>query len=343
MTAQNFGSLLREFRLKSHNPKTKKHLTQQEVGEYLREEIGIRYSGTAVSDWERNQSKIYVDDRPLLFAIIKILKQYDGIQNVSQANQLLESGNYRILNLEETKILSPKSITEKEQVGGPVPAWAEESVSVVRKFTDSLSAWQFVKIIAWVWIFFITHWLITPSLQFPFVDNEVAIKNMRLYVIGTLCSPLAIGWMTNIKNNLYWKEQSIQKPINLWVYAFQGAYVGFHVGYFFIFFAALMMKQLNLHSALWFDIIKIVFVMIVSYASAQLVPYNLWRAYQRLDLKDGWMFFIFIVVGPAWAWFFLEFYEILFSPIIGAMIILLSITLVIIIEVIKAHKKTPAE
>lgn len=342
MTTQNFGSLLREFRLKSHNPKTKKPFTQQEVGEYLREEIGIRYSGTAVSDWERNQSKIHADDRSLLVTIIKILKNHGGIKTIIEANLLLEAGNYRALNNEETKILFPESILDEQENESPVPAWAEKSVSTIRKFTDSLSAWHFVKIIIWVWIFFITYWLILPSLQFPFINKEVAINNMRLYVIGTLCIPLAIGWMTNIKNNSYWKEQNIQNPINLWLYAFQGGYVGFHVGYFFVFFLTLMLTQFK-QSATWFEIIKILFIIIVSYASAQLVPYNLWRAYQRLELKDGWIFFIFVIVGIGWAFFFLEYYEMLTSPILGAVMMLLAITFIIIIEVMKKHKKTPAE
>lgn len=328
MMKSNFGEQLRKLRLLCHHPKTGKFITQSQFADFLYEEIGSLYSGTAISDWETGKSRIDVNHRQLLSGIIKILKQYGGIKKLSEANSLLELGDYRALNRQEIKLLFPETLSDKKEHEGPVPAWAEKSVSTIRKFTDSLSAWHFVKIIAWVWIFFLTYWFIIPSLQFPFTDNEVAIKNMRLYVIGTLFIPLVIGYMTNIKNNSYWKEQNIQKPINLWLYTFQGAYVGFHVGYFLMFFLTLMLKQLNLQFGVWFEIIKILFAMIVSYASAQLVPYNLWRAYQRLELRDGWIFFVFIFVSPVWAWFFIEFHETLTTPILGTVIILLAITLV---------------
>lgn len=340
MKKSNFGEQLRHFRLLCRHNETGKPITQSQFAEFLYTEIDILYSNTAISDWEIGKSRIDVNDRYLLSGIIKILKQYGGIKTLLDANYLLELGDYRALNKEEIKFLFPESVTEKEKVSGPVPAWAEESVTFVRKFTDSLSVRQFVKIIIWVWIFFITYWLILPSLQFPFLNEETAIKDMRFYVIGTLCIPLAIGLMTDIKNNSYWKEQPIQKPINLWLYMFQGAYVGFHIGYFFMFFLTLMLTQFTLQSAVWFEIIKILFIIILSYASAQLVPYNLWRAYQRLELKDGWIFFIFVIVGVGWALFFLEYYEMLTTPILGVILMLISITLIIIIESVKKKNKS---
>jgi hypothetical protein len=334
-----FGEQFRKLRLLCHSPETGKSITQSQFAQFLYTEIGSLYSGTAISDWETGKSRIDVNDRHLLCGIIKILKQYGGIKTLPDANSLLELGDYRALNKEEIKILFPESISAEQEIEGPVPAWAEKSVSAIRKFTDSLSVWQFARMITFAWIFFLTYWWVLPSLQFPFSDEDVAIKNMCLYVIGTLFIPLAIGGMMNIKNNSYWKEQNIQKPINLWLYAFQGAYVGFHVGYFFVFFLTLMLTQFNLQSAAWFEMIKILLIIIVSYASAQLVPYNLWRAYQRLEFKDGWIFFIFVIVGPAWAFFFLEYYEMLVSPILGMVMNLLSITGVVFLEILKSRKK----
>ncbi|MBL8050892.1 MAG: helix-turn-helix transcriptional regulator [Anaerolineales bacterium] len=338
MAISKFGEQLRKLRFLCRHPETGKQMTQSQFAEFLYTEIDILYSNTAISDWEIGKSRIDVNDRRLLCAIIKILKQLGGVKALSDANFLLELGDYRALNQEETKILFPESISDEQENESPVPAWAEKSVSTIRKFTDSLSVWHFVKIIAWAWIFLITYWLILPSLQFPFIDKEVAVKNMYLYVMGTLFIPLAIGGMTNIKNNLYWKEQNIQKPLNLWLYMFQGAYVGFHVGYFLMFFLKLMLTQFNFQSAAWFEIIKILFILIVSYASAHLVPYNLWRAYQRLELSDGWIFFVFVIFGIGWAFFFLEYYEMLISPILGTIMILISISIVIVIGIFKKRK-----
>lgn len=338
MTASKFGEQLRKFRLLCRHPETGKQLTQSQFAEFLYVEIDILYSNTAISDWEIGKSRIDVNDRRLLCGVIKILRQHGGIKALSDANFLLELGDYRALNKEEIKEIFPETLSDEKEKDSPAPVWVEMGVSNIRKFTDSLSVWDFVKLIAWGWIFCITYWLILPSLQFPFIYKEVAIKNMRLYTIGTLFIPLAIGSMTNIKNNTYWKKQNIQKPLNLWLYMFQGVYAGFHLGYFLMFFLTLIFTQFNLQSTTWFDVIKILFIIFVSYASAQLVPYNLLRAYQRLELKDGWMFFIFVFVGLGWAFFFLEYYEMLVSPILGPSMILISISLVILIEIFKIRK-----
>jgi hypothetical protein len=44
-------------------------------------------------------------------------------------------------------------------------------------------------------------------------------------------------------------------------------------------------------------------------------------------LDYGGIFFIFIILGPLWAWFFLEFYETLITQKLGAILILLSATI----------------
>jgi hypothetical protein len=46
----NFGKQLRFFRNQSEDPKTGKHLTQEFLASSLYEEMGIQYTGAAVSD-----------------------------------------------------------------------------------------------------------------------------------------------------------------------------------------------------------------------------------------------------------------------------------------------------
>lgn len=373
MNPQSFGSLLKEFRQKTYDPKTKKTLTQKNFGEYLFDEIGISYSGAAVSDWEREQSDINIADRLLLVSIIKILKKYGGIQSLAQANYLLESGDYRALNSDEQKIVFPETLeffesqetnvetpkdtlvlsfiknmffdspTEfnmewKKANEGPVPILVHMFVAIIRKQTDKISpthAWRFI---LWIWIVVITYWLVIPSLQFPFSDQQDALNSMFFYIIGSFVLPFGIGLMVNIKNNAFWKEQKFPKPFTLRLYVFQGAYVGFQIIYFFMFFIVFLLAHFQISLKTWGELLGTIFLISITYASAQLVPYNLWRAYQRLDLKDGWVFFIFVIIGPFWAWFFLEFYNLLFQKFEGVLLVLLAITGVIVVEKYKILK-----
>lgn len=71
MSGMSFGQQLRKFRLLSRFPGTGKPVSQETLGELLNEEIGIHYTGAAISDWERGKSKINADDRLLLISLVK--------------------------------------------------------------------------------------------------------------------------------------------------------------------------------------------------------------------------------------------------------------------------------
>ena len=130
---------------------------------------------------------------------------------------------------------------------------------------------------------------------------------MVMYASGTLILPALIGAMVNTKDREFWQEQKISNALHIRLYVHQGAYIGFHLGYFFLLPLSLMEKQFDLHAPAWVEFIKMLVPILAGYAGAQLVPYNLWRAYKRLHLKDGAIFFVFIFLGPAWMWFVLEF------------------------------------
>jgi len=107
-----FGEQLRKFRQQCNDAESPHgKLTQEKLGDLIGGELGIRYSGAAVSDWERGESKIHADDRRVLAALIKVLHDYGGLETVEQAGQLLEAGNYRALNLDETKAIFRESLT----------------------------------------------------------------------------------------------------------------------------------------------------------------------------------------------------------------------------------------
>ncbi len=362
MTHLDFGKQLRIFRQQTLNPKTEKQLTQQKLGELLGEEMGdYGFSGAAVSDWERSKSKINVNDRPVLVNLIRILKRHGGIQTLADANLLLETGNYRALNTsEKDKIFSeeiqeaghpPSTPLPQEQVPslkfvlsnvffnspvgfqklldeaneGPPPAWPRVAVALTNRITSQWSVFHVLRILIWFWVWLITYTLISPSLRWPFASQENALRVMILYAAGTVILPFVIGAMIDIKNNSFWKEQKIPSVL-MTLYIYQGASIGFHLGYFVVFALSLAQYYFQLQLVVWIELIKMVIPIAVGYAGAQLVPYNLWLAYGRLHLKDGGIFFVFVILGPAWAWFFLKFYETLISQKPGAIIILISIT-----------------
>src|SRR5215208_1920685 len=94
-----FGKQLRKFRHQCSDPKSPHgKLTQEKFGELVGGDLGISYSGAAISDWERGKSRIHADDRLVLIALINILHECEGLKTAEQANRLLEAGNYRALD-----------------------------------------------------------------------------------------------------------------------------------------------------------------------------------------------------------------------------------------------------
>ncbi len=366
MADLDFGRQLRIFRLQSIHPATGKPLSQQQIGELMQDELGTRYSGAAISDWELNKSTIHVNDRTLLISLLKILKQHGGIKSVADADALLESGNYRRLNGSEMgKIFSDQEIehdkknqlsasplTEKgmppnalheiqrlfDDAGkGPSPAGLQVTVSLIRKMTDQLSVLHVVKAMVWLWILAIAHLLLSPSLQWLFATEREFFQSMILYAAGAIVLPPMIGAVVNTRTNAFWVKQTSVTPFVLRLFVHQGAYVGFHVGYFIVFLLTVMQNQLQIQSAAWVEFAKMLPPIAIGYAAAQLVPHNLWLAYGRLHLKDGAVYFFFVLLGPLWAYFFVQVHKTMTSPIMLTILVLTAITMLAIMEVMKGR------
>lgn len=364
MTLPDFGKQLRSFRLQCRDIKTGKPLSQQRLGEFLFEYLGIRYSGVAISDWERNKSKININDRLLLLNIIKVLKQHGGIKTLADANLMLEAGNYRSLNTSEQNDLFPeevgntipkikeptsinsflnlsvdfqKKLTDARE--GPLPAWPRIVVIVLNQITEQWTISHMLFFLAWLWIWLITYLIVSPSLQWPFTSEEKIYQSMRLYIAGSILAPFFISIMVNMQKKAFWQEQGVTEHHTLHLFIYQGASIGFHVGYFIIFTLSLTQYSFQTQSAVWLEALKILFPLVIGYAGSNLIPYNLWRVYGKLNIKDGGIFFIFIIIGPLWAWFFLEFYEILITQKLGAILILISATLLTSAMSIQYHRK----
>src|SRR6266542_6165063 len=127
-----FGKQLRKFRQQCNDTESPHgKLTQERFGELVGAELGISYSGSAISDWERGVSKIHADQREVLVSILKVLHRWGGIRTPLEANQLLEAGNYRALDATETQKIFIQTTTD---IGVEQPRPREEKSELLISF-----------------------------------------------------------------------------------------------------------------------------------------------------------------------------------------------------------------
>ncbi|HUE99221.1 MAG TPA: hypothetical protein VMN99_08190 [Anaerolineales bacterium] len=361
-----FGETLRAFRHSSNDPhRLGRRLTQERLGRLIGEEMGdLGFTGAAVAYWESGESKISAEDRNILSALIKVLRTCGGLKTLTEANRLLELGNYRILDDGEARKIFPevrpegigqpspenmskfsipflienffaipkdelKTLIAKANEEGPDPSWPRVLAALMRRATDRFSISRTT--ILWIWVRLIAWWLIAPSLRLPFADQGEMYRAMEKYMIGSLVVPLAIGLLVNTKEIEYWKQQSGVNPLLLRLYTYQGAGIGFNLGYFFVYPVALVWHYLNFDTSVWVEIAAVVAGLVLGNMGARVVPHNLWRAYGRLKLFDGAIFFVVAFLGPLWGFFFLEFYSILLAPVTGILVILMAVTFLVIV------------
>ena len=355
-----FGEALRTFRQASNDPeRLNRRLSQERLGELVGDvmaDAGV--TGAAVSDWEHGKSKISSADWDVLIALIKVLHKGGGLKTLAEANHFLELGNYRALKDDEaskifvesppdpeqeenpkTRIPSPtenlftvsekelKVLIDKAKQDGPDPWWPRVLAALMRKATDRFSL--SLRTILWVWIWLMAYWLIGPSLRLSFADPDAMLLAMQKYVIGSLIIPLMIGLLINTKDSEYWRLQAGADSLLLRLYTYQGAGIGFNLGYFFVLPFNLLRHYLHLESSVWIELLAATTGLIVGTMGARVVPHNLWRAFGRLTWADGAIFFVVALMGPLWAFFFLEFYTVLLHPVTGILVFLLAITILV--------------
>jgi eukaryotic-like serine/threonine-protein kinase len=105
----SFGRLVRRYRRQCADPERGGLLTQERLGELMGNILGHSgYSGAAVSDWERDRSKIDEDDRPVLVSLVHVLVVCGGLKQVAEGDELLHAGNYRGLDpAEQETVFGP--------------------------------------------------------------------------------------------------------------------------------------------------------------------------------------------------------------------------------------------
>lgn len=135
-----FGQLLRQYRQQCRDPLRGGLLTQDRLGELLGEELGdAGYTGAAVSEWERDRSKINADNRLVLVGLVTVLHKYGGLPSADAADDLLHSGNYRALDEVEFAQVFPASNDDYgggQRTAGPFSIAQPRDVSSRQQASD---------------------------------------------------------------------------------------------------------------------------------------------------------------------------------------------------------------
>ena len=103
-----FGQLLKKTRRQCTDPIRGGLLTQERLGELIGHVLGdAGYTGAAISEWERDKSRIPADNRLVLLSLVMVLQQNGGLQTPGEANALLHAGEYRGLDQSEALRVFP--------------------------------------------------------------------------------------------------------------------------------------------------------------------------------------------------------------------------------------------
>ena len=114
--AESFGSLLRGYRDRTKDPRSGgKPLTQDRLLQLLKRQSGLDLSARSVGRWERGEVQFPASQRGLLVSLISILQVYGGIKTIDEANLLLESCGYAVLDDPEAVSIFLSDAEESEE------------------------------------------------------------------------------------------------------------------------------------------------------------------------------------------------------------------------------------
>ena len=123
-----FGEQLRIFRRNTIDPLRGGALSQERLADLLSEDCGIIYSRAAISDWERGKGHIHKDSRGILSSLISILHACGGIRSHQEADEWLETGNYRRLDSKEIAKISAEWMQAKSNEVFPTTLFSAPSL-----------------------------------------------------------------------------------------------------------------------------------------------------------------------------------------------------------------------
>jgi hypothetical protein len=158
-----------------------------------------------------------VDDRLVLVSLLKVLHKTGGLKTLLDANDLLEVGNYRTLNIGEKERVFPKETWEasiqspgvdtgeqktspkfqpaniftspsnfqnllNDAQDGPSPVWPRVVITLLRKLSDQIPVLSVFRALLWFWIWVAGYMVLAPSLYGSFHSGETVVVSIAEYI-----------------------------------------------------------------------------------------------------------------------------------------------------------------
>ena len=319
-----FGSLLKKYRQQTFDSEKGGYLTQARFAELL----DLGFSGTMVGHWETGERIIKHQDRFLLQKLIQVLHQYEGIQSLDEANNLLETGQYSRLSPTEIQAINPNWLANQgEELQSSLTIIL--SVSAINDWLDSLFRWSEVDdhartslsgMIIWslssvlnrvtasslfyflcailIWIF--SALFILPLLQLPFDNPSMQVRASIMYAIATVMIPIAISLISHPDLPQAFFETDHQPKRTIFFLKLTGAAVGFNLVTSVMVFLALIFFYIGLSPSLWIWWVLLSGPMLMAYVGAQRIPADRYKMYNgTLRRHPGDILFLitFLLIG----------------------------------------------
>ncbi|MGQ0602696.1 MAG: helix-turn-helix domain-containing protein [Anaerolineales bacterium] len=357
-----FGELLRLYRRESRDPDRGGSLTLERLAELLSLESGENYAHQSISEWERGRSRPSHIKRGLLSALVKVLHRCGGLPSLIEANTLLLAGEYSPMTEAELRAIHPQW-ADAAQAPAPLPNgearlilqllsdpldrllaglrswrarasedhWTSAMFDLMRQTTQGWSSEQAFRVLMWIALWLLTWGLMWPVLRWPFKSDDELRWALAGYAVGGVLLPLLIAWRTRAHDGAFWQtpRPNVQQGA-VSVFTHQGAAVGFHVAYLLIVTLTLVAYYFELgHWPRWGERVLAAMPVILGYAAARQIPFNLWRAYGQLHIN--WRMLIpslaFVLVAPVWVIFFYFSHAWLLHPLGGPLLLMVSLLL----------------
>jgi hypothetical protein len=209
--------------------------------------------------------------------------------------------------------------------------WTGLALTAMRQVPQATSGTQIHRGVWWVVVWLLAWAWMWPALRWPFASAEALTTALGWSVVGGVLLPPLIAWRTRAQEGAFWRSPQPEVARGaVSVFTHQGAAVGFQVAYLLIVFVALVGHYFGVGPLPgWSGGIVSVIPIVLGYAAARQVPFNVWRAYKRLHLERGSLIplWAFVLVSPAWALFFFEYHAWLLHPLIGPLLLMVSLLL----------------
>lgn len=216
---RSFGLILREYRNRSVDPQTGRHLSQERLAALIGETLGTSYTAQAVSDWERNKSQIHKDHRQVLKTLIQVLHTCGGLTSLEDADRLLAAGNYRSLTHTESEsiFLLPDSTPSHANK-------AEWLAEFLHNHTQDSSTHILILKVSAIILCWLAAWMaISPILDFSNNAQGLLLKEAIILSLTGLFVPAILAWIASIN-----ATQTVS--FTLRILHFLGGILGFSLG-----------------------------------------------------------------------------------------------------------------